>query len=382
MQSRREYIATMQRRYAACKTREEKSQLVDEVVKTLGYHRKYAIRRLNAASPLPSQPIRRKRAKQYQDALPAIQKVWEALDYCCAERLHPVLLPTAEHLAAHGELYLDDTLREQLSRISRTTLGRRLAEMRSPKARRVFCEPKAMGRLRREVPIDSYAWDEGRAGALEIDLVEHNGGRSLGQFAYTLNVVDVVTFYSRRAAVPNRGQRAVFQALEGILNEWPCPVWGLHTDNGSEFLNGQLVDFARTRGLAFTRSRPYRKNDSPHVEQKNLQWVRAIIGYERYEGPQDVQWLNSVYAVLDPYVNLFVPSRKVIAKARSGHRVRKTYDTAQTPFQRMIALGVLTSERLSLLQRQYRDTNPLQLHRRLERILSLGPHQEVVAISH
>ncbi|WP_459874571.1 DDE-type integrase/transposase/recombinase, partial [Calditerricola satsumensis] len=169
-------------------------------------------------------------------------------------------------------------------------------------------------------------WNESRPGALEIDLVEHNGGDSSGQFACTLSVTDMVTGYSRRQAILGKSQKAVFAALESILSQWPTAVHTLHSDNGSEFLNHHLLRFCKQKGIAFMRSRPYRKNDNPHVEQKNRQFVREIVGYARYDTQEAVEWLNAVYALLDPYANLFLPTRKVVEKSYEGKRIRKRFD--------------------------------------------------------
>ena len=189
--------------------------------------------------------------------------------------------------------------------------------------RRTLPHQKPGSSLRSQIPVDRYAWNESRPGALEVDLVEHNGGSSLGHFAYTLTVVDV-TGYSHRRAVLGRGQAGVFRELNAILGDWPSSVWGLHTDNGNEFLNDQLTRFCREQGLSFTRSRPYRKNNNAHAEQKNRQYVREIVGYERYDTPQAVSWLNRIYACLDPYANLFLPMRKVIAKECRGTHTHKS----------------------------------------------------------
>ncbi|MHB9146005.1 MAG: hypothetical protein ACYC5Y_11790 [Symbiobacteriia bacterium] len=181
------------------------------------------------------------------------------------------------------------------------------------------------------VPIDRYSWNETRPGALEIDLVEHNGGSSSGHFAYTLDVVDIVTGWSARRAVLGRGQAGIFAALQWLVERWPFPIWALRSDNGSEFISAFLLQFSRQHAYQFSRSRPYKKNDNAHVEQKNRQLVREVVGYARYDSPAEVAWLNQVYDCLDPYANLYLPSRKVVGKARDGAHVRKTYDTAQTP---------------------------------------------------
>jgi transposase InsO family protein len=261
----------------------------------------------------------------------------------------------------------------QLAEISRATLARRMTKWQSPKGKGAIPRQKPGSRLRSEVPMDRYNWNENRPGALEVDLVEHNGGSSLGHFAYTLSVVDVVTGYSRRRAVLGRGQAGVHQELVNIVNCWPFKPWALHTDNGSEFLNAHLIAFAKQYKLFFTRSRPYRKNDNAHVEQKNRQYVREIVGYDRYDTPEDVHWLNQVYAILDPYVNLFLPLRKVIFKQRRGAHVQKRYDQASTPFQRLQITGILCPETQMFFEDQFRTLNPLSLHRDLECLITKGP---------
>ena len=256
-------------------------------------------------------------------------------------------------------------------KISRTTLARRLAKWRSPK--RALPRYKPNNKIKSVVPIDIYAWDEDKPGALEVDLVEHNGGSSLGQFAYTLTVVDIVTGYSRRRAVLGKGQRGVFKELKLIISQWPFTPWALHSDSGSEFLSDHLVRFCKEYGLKFSRSRPYRKNDNAHVEQKKRRFVREIVGYERYDTPEAVAWLNEVYALLDAYVSLFLPMRKVVFKERKGAKVKKRYDIAQTPFQRLIEKDVLNNDIKSALLKQYQTLNPLALHRQLENLLTGGP---------
>ncbi len=378
LSSRREYLGVMRSRYQASKRRTEKSQILDEVVSTTGLHRKYAIRVL-AHSPIPKQPIRRRRPKRYREALPAIQLTWEALDYPCAERLHPVLLATAELLHHHGELPLNDVVRSQLQGISRATLARRLAEWPTPKVRRAALRSRPAPGIQTIVPIGRYAWNETRPGALEIDLVEHNGGSSSGHYAYTLDVVDIVTGWSARRAVLGRGQAGIFAALQWIVGRWPFRIWALHSDNGSEFINAFLLQFSQQHSYQFSRSRPFKKNDNAHVEQKNRQLVREVVGYGRYDTLEEVAWLNQIYECLDPYANLYLPSRKVIGKSRNGAHLTKTYDTAQTPFRRAVTAGILDSTTQISLEAEILAQSPLALHRHLERLLS-NPSQDPSAL--
>lgn len=371
MTSRREYLNTMRQCYKNELSRAEKSKIIDEVVKLLAYHRKHAITVLNQPQASLKPKHKRNRQLLYLDAMPVIEIVWEALDFPCAERLHPVMLETAELLARHDELCLTAEISEQLTQISPATLARRLKRWRSPK--KTVPQTKPGFKLKKMVPIDTYRWDEQRPGALEIDLVEHNGGSCLGHFAYTLNVVDIVTGYSRRRAMLGKGQKVVFTELENILHTWPFKPWGLHSDSGGEFLNNHLIRFCNNKEFYFSRSKPYRKNDNAHVEQKNRQFVREIVGYERYDSLEELNWLNEVYALLDPYVNLFLPMRKVVFKERHGAKVIKRYDIAKTPFKRLIDKEVITDETKTSFLTQYQSLNPLAIHRQIEMLLARGP---------
>ena len=372
--TRKEYMGTMLERYRKAKSRRDKSVIIDEIVSVTSFNRKYVLQQLNGLLPLPKGKTDRRSHLKYQEAAPAIQTVWRALDYPCAERLHPVLLEMADKLAKHGHLSLSPLVRSQLASISRPTLGRRLAKWVSVKpAGKPSRAAKSFSRLRSEIPVQRYDWDEKRPGALEIDLVEHNGGSSQGQYAYTLTVVDIVTGYSRHRAVPNRSQAAVFQAIEYVLDAWPMKPWGIHSDNGSEFMSNHLRKFCQKEELKFTRSRPYRKNDNAHVEQKNRQYVREVVGYERYETSQDVDWLNAVYACLDTYANLFLPMRKIISKTRVDGKVRKRYDTARTPLQRLIDTGTLEQQMVAKIQADKASADPLRLHEHLEKLIHDGP---------
>jgi transposase InsO family protein len=210
-------------------------------------------------------------------------------------------------------------------------------------------------------------------GALEIDLVEHNGGSSLGHFAYTLTVVDIVSGYSRRKAVLGKSQLVVLKALKEVLSELPFEPWGVQIDNGSEFSNAHVQKLCKERKLDLTRSRPYRKNDNAHVEQKNRQYVREVIGYQRYDTPKEVQWLNEIYSWLDQYANYFLPMRKVVEKERCVAKVRKKYDQAKTPYDRLVGLSAIPPLKVEVLQKKRQALNPLELHRRLEALIGQGP---------
>jgi hypothetical protein len=361
----REYVRVMRERYRRAVGRAAKGALLDELERVLGWHRKHAIRAM-ARAPAGAPRVRRGRPRQYLACLMAIERVWEALDYCCAERLQPQLARVAGDLVRCGELEASEEVLVELGRISRATVARRIAQLPRPKPRRLPVAPHPQRLLRAAVPIGRYAWDETRVGALEVDLVEHNGGSSSGHYAATLSVVDVVSGWSRRRAVLGKSQAVVHEALQRLLSEWPTPVWGLHSDNGTEFLNNHLIRYCQQHAITYHRSRAYRKNDNAHVEQKNRQLVREVVGYARYDHFSDVHWLNGVYELLDEYVNLVLPSQKLIGKTRHGAKVHKRYDTARTPLERLQEINAIEPQRQAELTTQRHDLNPLALKRALD----------------
>ncbi|MDZ7801292.1 MAG: hypothetical protein U5K81_10945 [Trueperaceae bacterium] len=320
MTSKREYVKTMRKRYGAASGRKERSDLLDELVNVAGYTRKHAISLMNQRTPRKptSRGKRTGRPRAYRHCLAAVEVLWETLDYCCAQRLHPQLVPLAETLARHGELELPREVREELALISRATLARRLRELPRRKPKPLLSGQHPSRLLKSQVPVDRYRWNEHRPGALEVDLVEHSGGRAGGHHAYTLSVVDVVSAWSHRRAVMGKSQAAVQEALTALLRAWPTHVWALHSDNGNEFLSAHLIRHCEATGIAYHRSRPYRKNDNAHVEQKNRQLVREIVGYERIDTPTGLQWLNRIYDVLFVELRRRVGGIHVGASSTSG----------------------------------------------------------------
>ena len=147
------------------------------------------------------------------------------------------------------------------------------------------------------------------------------------------------------------------------------PLRGVDSDNGSEFINHDLYAWCQREGVTFTRSRPYHKNDSAHVEQKNGAIVRPLIGYDRYASKAAYAQLARVYDLARLHINFFQPVQKLVTKERRGPRVHRVYDRAQTPFQRLCASSVLPLSRRQELAGRYQRLNPLHLRRTLETAL-------------
>ena len=389
-QSKQEYMARMQGRYLKA-TKREKGQLLDEVVAVTGYHRRHAVRVLRhgrfpdlrlaavqGGAPGGPRPGRRSggrppgRPRVYSSVVVgALRVAAEASNWVCGKRLAPFLPELVPALEAEGELRLTPEARAQLSGMSPRTIDRRLRLFRlqrDPKNWHGLGTTKPGSLLKNQVPIQTYTpWEEQRPGFLEIDLVAHCGPTTEGFYLNTLVATDVATGWTECVGVWGKSQRAVFAGLETIRQRLPCPVLGLDSDNGSEFLNAHLVRYCTQEQITFTRSRPSWKNDQAHVEQKNWSVVRKLLGYGRYESEAALAQLNRVYDLLRIWTNCWQPSLKLIAKARDDTtgKTKKTYDTAQTPYRRLLASGSLNARQQQALATTFAAHGPAGLRRQL-----------------
>jgi hypothetical protein len=341
-----------------------------------GLHRKSLLRLLHAPS-LERHPRGRQRGRRYGEEVErVVVRVWESLDFICAERLTPTLLETARHLARFGAFTLSAAVAEHLAQISEASVTRLLARHRSERLRLPRRGPERANQVTRDVPMRRIPWDTTAPGHCEVDLVHHGGASSAGEYAHTLQLVDVATGWSERVALLGRGQAAMEAAFRTALARVPFALVELHPDNGSEFFNAHLKRLygELVTGVQLSRSRPYQKNDNRFVEQKNDSLVRQYVGYQRFETPEQVATLNALYADMHLYYNLFQPVLRLVEKTPvpvvpradgRATRLRRRWDTAQTPFQRLCATGQFAPDQRARLQALYDQTNPLALRQRI-----------------
>jgi hypothetical protein len=368
---RRKYLKLMRPRYQKA-NRGEQSDLLSEMEQVTGLHRKSLLRLLHAQT-LERKKRSKGRGRTYGLAVEqVILVVWESLDYVCAERLTPVLLSTAKHLAHFGSVRLSSEVEEQLAQISEATVTRLLRTYRSRKQRLPQKGPERANQVRKPVPMKRIAWETSDPGHFEVDLVHHGGESSEGTYAHTLQMVDVATGWSERVVVLGRGQQAMEAGFRRILERLPFGVKELHPDNGSEFFNHHLVRFwgEAITGLTLSRSRPYQKNDNRFVEQKNATLVRQYFGTIRLDTPEQVQAMNALYEKMWLYYNLFQPVMHLQEKICQQDKVVRHWDQAQTPYERLVATATLSGEQQIRLQALYEQTNPLRLRQEIYRQLA------------
>jgi hypothetical protein len=220
--------------------------------------------------------------------------------------------------------------------------------------------------LKSKIPVRlGSEWDGERPGFIEIDLAAHCGESTRGQYINTLDAIDIATGWCETKAVLNKAQKHVFAALKEIRELLPFSLLGIDSGNGSEFINDELLRWCTEEKLAFTRSRPYRKNDGCHAEQKNWPVVRQNAGYKRYEAQTQLELLNKLYGLLRLHANFFMPSVKLERKGRDGARIVKSYSKPITPYRGVMASEQIDAKSKERLASLFVTLNPIELRRQI-----------------
>lgn len=364
-----EYAEAVRGRYFQA-GRKAKAGMLNEFVAATGMHRKAVIRLLNRRGK-SSGKKKRGRPRLYRlEAMAALKVAWEAGDCLCSKRLQPFLPELVGILKRCGELTMTGETEAQLCQMSPSTIDRILRGWRGSGTRRGLSTTKPGTLLKNSIPIRTFSdWNENKPGFLEADLVAHCGDSAEGFYLTTLSTVDVATGWCEPVAVWGKGQERVGGAIYDVRKQLPMPMLGLDSDNGSEFINQSLYDYCRRNGITFTRSRSYKKNDSCHVEQKNWTVIRRVIGYDRFSSKAAFKALEDVYTLLRLYINFFQPVSKLVGKSRHGAKLYKVYDTAQTPYQRLLRSGVLPEDKRRELADMYGALNPVTLLKQIRELV-------------
>jgi len=373
--SKWEYFKAIYTRYRKA-SKEIRALILNEFCQVCGYNRKYAIRLLNGPAPQKSTALRKTRSPSYPaKVISVLSLIWEAAGYPCSQRLKallPLWLPWAQK-----RFSLSTQIQRQLLSISPSTIDRRLKGKRRLLKKRLYGRTKPGTLLKHHIPIKTDSWDVTAPGFTETDLVSHSGNSEKGEFIHSLNVTDIHTTWVESRAVMGKGQTAVLEAMKEIEQALPFKLLGIDSDNGSEFINYHLKAFCDQKKIQFTRGRPYKKDDNAHIEQKNWTHVRKIFGYLRYDSEPTRQAMNDLYRnELRTLQNLFLPSMKLISKARVGSKLKRRYDKPKTPLDRVAACPQADPLKITELKKLRDATDPFKLAKivelKLERIYQLA----------
>lgn len=310
------------------------------------------------------------RARSYDEPVQRVLKlIWESFDFMCGQRLAVLIRETLPVLVGAGELYCSPRTVEKLMRISGATIDRLLRAEKAKRQIRGHAHTKPTSILKAQIPIRTWSELEvQQPGHFQIDLVGHDGSNSRGEFAYSLDCVELYSGWIEPRVLANRAHRGVCRAMEEIRGICPIPLKSLHSDSGGEFINTQLLAWCEAHHIQFSRSRPYRKNDTCFVEQKNYNVIRQAVGYARFDSQQEIERIGQLYTPLRLLVNHFYPSMKLMEKRRVGSHVYKRYDKPQTPYRRLLDCASLDPQIKDRLREEHRKLRPLALKKRISQL--------------
>jgi hypothetical protein len=360
--TRKQVLEKLRRRYETA-GKEHKRKLIDQAVQLLGYHRKAAIRALRRR-PQPRGPvIRTGRPVAFDPGLllPWLRPIWRATDYVCGQRL-VAMLPEWIPAYEQHERRLPTEVREKLLLASGRTLDRLLVWLRGQGNGRSLTRPGTL--LRQQIPIRGSVWEDHKPGWLEADTVALCGGSVAGEFVWMLDGVDYATTWVEVRAMWGRGQTNTLAALQDVEASLPFALLGLDSDNGGEFINHHVLQWLQKRPqpVFMTRSRPYKKDDNAHVEQKNWTHVRQCFGYERYGHPDLVEPMNALLkGPFGQLRNYFHASFKLKSNKKTDGKPRRVYGEAQTPLARVLASTDVSAATKAALRQKKAEVNPFAL---------------------
>jgi hypothetical protein len=343
--SRHDLARALAPRYAHA-SRREQGQHLDELCALTGYTRKHALVLLRHPPAEERGWTCRGRPPSYGPAEVALLRVcWAATDGICSQRLAAFLPELLQRLRRWHAL--EQVAAEPIARVahlSPATSDRALASSRDGLPKRGLSPPRPGTLWKHQVASKTFAdWTETVPGCVAVDVVARWGWTGAGPFLYPLTRVDGATGWVSCAGLRDKRAQTVLAALRRLQTGLPFELLGLDAASGSEFLNTALLDSCAEQHITFTRGRPYRKNDGCFVEQKNWAVVRRLVGYQRLEAPA-LAALERVHELARDYVNFLHPVRRLTEKVRRGARITRRYDTAQTPYRRLLASGVLTKQ--------------------------------------
>ncbi len=376
MHSKNQYLkALIEKRGYLLKSKKEKSKLLDEYCETTKLNRNYVIRKIRTGSYLKSGFGKRKRKVKYDGYVKdALVKIWRIFDYPCGQRLESLLKSgEGERLRRLGEISFSNEVSQKLKEITSSTIDLKLRHQKEVERIKRKYHHKIHPLLYQKIPVKlSDEWDRNLLGNIQTDLIEHCGQSAKGEYLNTVSNTDIATGWWEGEAIMGRGQIPTCEGLDKARKRFPFSWKEIHSDNGTEYINFHLFRYTEKEGLSFSRSRPNKKNDNCFVEQKNWTHVKKFVGYLRYDTKEEKDILNNLFRnELRLYKNFFQPVIKLISKERIGGKIHRKYDSAKTPYQRVMESKEVSKEKKEELKKIYQSLNPAELKRAIDKKLDL-----------
>lgn len=358
-------------------TKEEKKPILDEFCANTKYDRKYAITKLKNLQMTPHYKDSvvgkhsRNREKVYDRYVEeVVVQIYKALGGIGSRRIHPLIRTVLEKGIKFGHIKTDAITEMKVLAMSKSTLDRMVTRIRERSAIKGISTTRPGVLLKSEIPLRVGVWEETDPGFFEIDCVAHCGDNAGGVFISTLNSTDIATQWFEAEAVMGKAQERILAGIREIKSRLPFNLMGIDSDNGSEFINHQLYEYCKKENIIFTRSRPYKKDDNAHIEQKNYTTVRQVLGYQRFDTEEVLELMQELYRVpLRLYINFFQSSEKCIEKKRVGSQIKKVYDKAKTPYERVLAHPNISKDAKDKLTEIFETLDPFFLRSEIDRLV-------------
>lgn len=363
-----EYLAAIRVRYYNS-NKKQKSIILDELCAVTGFNRKYAIRIL-AIKHIEGKKNSGRKRQYSKDSIKHLQILWVKMGEICSKKIVSALKTWIKYYEAED---FTESIRDEILAMSAATIDRYLKNYKAQLRRKKRSGTKPGKALKNIIPIKDFTTRVEKPGHVEADTVAHCGDSLSGRHIWSLTMTDVYSGWTDNRAIFGKGSDGVLDAIAQIHLRLPYKIVTFNTDNGTEFLNKQLVEYFATEsfkdryGIEFTRSRAYRKNDNCHVEQKNWTHVRELFGHDRYDDEALIEYMNDIYQNYHNVLqNFFVPQLKLVKKERIGSKYKRYYDEPKTPYQRLLESPALTMGQKENLRRHYKQLNPFKLKEELE----------------
>jgi hypothetical protein len=321
------------------------------------------------------------RRPQYEIGLEKpLTKLWEVSGHACSKRLKPMIPELIHRLKAFDEIKLYGEQEKKLCQMSTWSIDNLLTAQKEKERGDSLCGTKRSPYLKNLIPIRTDFGDIKEPGHLEIDCVLHCGESLSGIYAETLNMFDIETHWSEKRIFLKKTNVKVVGAIHDSRRDFPFEIQSIDFDNGSEFVNYHMHGYCEREQIQFTRSRPYMKNDQAHIEGKNYQTVRRVIGYDRITDEKIVDLVSDIYQNEHRLLtNFFYPTLKLKSKERIDGKTKKKYHTAMTPYQRLMESLVISTKKKQGLREQYERLNPAELQKGLQ--AKLGQLKKMISVT-
>ena len=384
MVTKHEVLQGHLKKWLACSgNKKKRGEIVKELSKSLSMHKKSigrSMRRLQLRDG--ATPERRGRSIYYgKDVDSALSKIWEEVEYSCAENIHSVLKDYVGYFIKEKNWGFGDETTSKLYAMSIGTLKLRIKAFRKKKGLGRGRSATISSQLKGMIPIrKSHTWFGLPPGYLQTDSVVHCGDLLTGDVVYSVGMVDFATYWSEYDAQWNKGKEITLESLKVIRERLPFPLLEFHPDTGNEFINYHVHDWAVKEKIDMTRSEPYKKNDNMCIEERNNSIARKHLGYVRMDDESLVPTAREILRVTCLLSNHFHPVRRLISKERIGASWKRKFEkVAKTPYERILEHKKVSREDKEKLRKVHAKLNPLELKRELD-ILKIKLGREIEKI--